>query len=216
MPALRWKLDSEICISRGDSRYLVEYVSWKKWIVVGADQERRHTHGAEEVNGARPSVVIVRVGKAVNWRCDDVVESIQGTGGLDRFARHEVRKAIELGQSLSAQRLQEMALIDARESSIDVSAGASEIERNGHGGCAANPIVDRSTELAQPLQQHIPAERDTDKEEGRIVIVREQSPRDRIDIAGFAGMIESTGAIGLAATATKQQQIGSPPPTNSL
>src|SRR6478735_1282060 len=109
-----------------------------------------------------------------------------------------------------------MPLIHPRESAIDVTRGAPEIERDRHPGCCDHASIHGVARFAEPFEQYVPAERDARKQERRADIGGPESPRDRIDVASVAGMVESWRAIGFTAATAKEQHVSRPSATGGL
>jgi hypothetical protein len=103
---------------RGD---LIEHLTGQEWIVDGTEEQRGTPDSAEEPNGARPPVIVSGIRKAMNGGGDGIVERENRSCALQGTRVEQVGVRGQLGVRLPAQGLEEVATIDARESTFDPS-----------------------------------------------------------------------------------------------
>ena len=104
-----------------------------------------------------------------------------------------------------------MSLIDSRKSAIDVPRRAGKVEGYRNSSRSGHTAINGLAAFTKPFEQNVSAKRDAYEQKRRSRVDCEQPSSNSIDVASIAGMIESGCAIRLAAAATEQQQVSSPP-----
>ena len=115
---------------------------------------------------AGPRIVVVRIGKAMNRRRDSVVELVDRFGAFELGLVEQIRISLELRQRLSAQRPEEMSVVDSRESGRDVARSALQVIRHGDRRRADDSVIDGIAAFAEELEQDVPAERHAGQQHG--------------------------------------------------
>src|SRR5262249_23127137 len=65
--------------------------------------------------------------------------------------------------------------------------------------------------LAEPLEQHVAAERDANRADPRVWVALDEQAHDQIEIVGVAGVVEARQPVRLTATRAKVQRDRGPP-----
>src|SRR5687768_9713249 len=124
--------------------------------------------------------------------CHDVIELLERPDTVQSSGVEEVRMPDELLSCLGDERSEEKPLVDMREAMREIPATAGEIEWHGHSDSTAyrcGNLTVRS--LTEPLEQHVPAERDASQTDRRIRAFGDNASEGEIEVRRLAGVIES-------------------------
>ena len=155
-------------------------------------------------------VVVVRALESMDRRRDDIIEVIQRPRAPERYRVEQTRIPLELGLRFRTQSSQKVSRVYAREPAFDEPGPALEIERDGD-RCRAADLAGRSiTALAEPLEQHVAAERKPRQHEWLAGMLTHQPVHDEVQIGRLSRMIESPRPRDLAVAATKDQGVRRP------
>ena len=199
------ELQLEIQILARNLANLGEDLLRQEGIVDCAEKECRAANALEEAQRARSRVVVVRVPKAVHGRGHDIVEVIESPRAAQGLAIEQARIPRQLRGGLPPEGAEKVTLVETRETSRDVARAALQIVRHGNGCRSAHAVGERLTALAEPLEQHISAERDPAEQDRRGGKLLENPTQRKGEVGGLAGMIESRGLIRLRSAAPKEQ-----------
>src|SRR5687767_492092 len=158
----------------------------------------------------------MRARKAVDWSRHRVVEVVNRARTLELFAVEEVRIARKLRDRFAPQRLQEASVVDAGKPSRQIARAGLQVEWRRDRGGSANSIIDGIAALAEPLQKHVAAQRDSSEAPHTAGPARTQRREHEPDVPGLTRMIESPGLVRRRSASAEDEQCRSPAPCGSL
>ncbi len=138
-----------------------EALGGNEWIVASVQHEVRHAHVAKQRLGRRARPVIDRVAEAVHGRGVQVVELVEVARASQHVDVDRVTEALRLVARLVLQRGEEHLRVQQVEAASDGVSPGDEVQRRAdRRGGGDEPRLRAA--LAEPLGEHVAAERDAD------------------------------------------------------
>src|SRR5215472_14645545 len=157
-------------------------------VVDGVDQEARSSDCVEVARAARLVPVISLVREAVERRGDVVV--VLGEGSRPQRGRHVDLAVVEvrLGPDLGPHGPQEVRRVEGpRQTAVEHTGARGEIEGRRDDGRAHHGVGGAFSQLAEPLEGDVAAERDAHQPDPARRLALAQALDDRGEIGGLAG-----------------------------
>jgi hypothetical protein len=194
----------------------IKNLSRQKWVIVGAHEQSAPTNSGQELQGTRARIVIGGPFEAVNGRGNGLIEIIQRPSLVQPRFIEETWMMSQLRKRLATQRGQKMPSVQSGEAAFDMTGPTLEIVGHRYGDGGLELKGDSTALLAQPFQQHIPAQRESRSNEWLSRVILNEAAHHEVQIARLPRMIEARGAGNLAIAAAEDEHIGGPAATTRL
>src|ERR1051325_2161661 len=151
----------QVGILAGNSPNVLKNLCGKKRIVGGRQQKCRNPNPRQEADRAAAIVIVVRALESVHWRCDAIVELVEGARAHSSCLVEQVRNARCFREGLPPQRAKKRTIVNAKRPFGYSPSTGFEIERNADGSCRGDERLGVVAVLPEPPQYHTAAERNT-------------------------------------------------------
>ena len=184
----------------------------QKGIIVRAQQQRRTTNRRQEPQRAGAPIVVARVRESVDRRRHGVVEVEQACAPARARSHRTIRDRARACMRAFARRVRRKCFVYTRANPCSMNR-APRSRSNGTDTAAAprTSLRELDPALAEPLQQHVAAERKAREHRAAGSGCSRTSRRTTtVEIRRLAGVIQPTRARHLAVARPKDQSIGGP------
>ncbi len=171
-------------------------------IVARVQHEVRHAHVAKQRLGRRARPVVDRVAEAVHGRGVQVVELVEVARAPQHVDVDRVAEALRLVARLVLQRREEHPRVQQVEAAPDRVPAGDEVERRADrrgGGDEARLLA----ALAEPLREHVAAERDADGVQRRRRPARVESAQHPVALLRVARVIRAEQQVRFSRAAAE-------------
>jgi hypothetical protein len=171
-------------------------------IVARIQHEVRHAHVAEQRLGRASRPVVERVAEPVHRRGVQVVERVQVARPPQHVGVDRVAEPLRLVARLGFQRREEHPRVHAVEAAPDRMAAGDEVERRAD-RCRGGDEARLRAALAEPLRQHVAAERDADRVQRSRRPARVQPAQHPVPLFRVARVIRAQQQVRFAGAAAE-------------
>jgi hypothetical protein len=169
-------------------------------VVDGGQQQHRPPDRRQERTAALGRVVVGPVAKPVRRRRDHVVEPRERAAAAQRVEIEATRMLGVLLPRLRQQRAQEVARDRAAVALVALPRTNAQIERRRHRRRGDDGRGRAGALFAEPLQQHVAAERVAERQQRGARKSLAERAHDEVEVGGLAAVVGAARAIEHAAT----------------